>query len=73
MDIFTPLLTDRYISVKSGALSQFTKNGEVPAMDGVPRRMKESSKKVQIVFDLGELIRYITFREKVHELWKDAC
>ena len=53
-------------------LSGFTKNGEMAAMDAMPHKIRESFKRVQIVFDMGELIRYVIFRERVHEAWKDA-
>lgn len=53
-------------------LAQFTKDGEIAAVDGLPRKIREGFKRIQIVFDMGELIRYVIFRERLYELWKDA-
>jgi len=53
-------------------LSQFTKDGEIAVMEEFPDDLKGRIRRVQIVFDMGELIRYVIFRERVHEVWKNA-
>jgi hypothetical protein len=55
-------------------LEQFSKDGEwSSAMTRIlPRKLKGFYKGLHIVFDMGELIRYIIFRDKLHNLWGEA-
>lgn len=55
-------------------LEQFSKEGEWSSViiGKIPRRLREPYKRVHIVSDMEELIRYVTFREKLHETWKKA-
>jgi len=41
-------------------------------MEGIPRKIRQGYKRTQIVFDMGELIRYVIFRERLHEPWKEV-
>jgi hypothetical protein len=54
-------------------LERFTEEGEITGMENLPCKLRETFKRIQIVFDVGEMVRYIIFRERVHELWKDVC
>ncbi|MGQ9618670.1 MAG: hypothetical protein ACUVUG_06895 [Candidatus Aminicenantia bacterium] len=38
----------------------------------IPRKLREPYKSVHNVFDIEELIRYVIFREKLHETWGGA-
>jgi len=53
-------------------LQQFTRDGETLDIQMLPRKLKQTCKRAQIVFDMGELVRYVVFRETLYDKWKDA-
>jgi hypothetical protein len=52
--------------------SNFTKSGEIKLMESIPRKVRRAYERTHIVFDMNELIRYVIFRERLHEIWKQA-
>ena len=57
---------------EKGFLDQFSREGETLEMEGIPRKIRQVYKRTQIVFDMGELIRYVIFRERIYEPWKEV-
>jgi len=55
-------------------LNQFSKEGESSpeVINSIPRKLREHYKRIHIVFDMEELIRYVIFRDKIAELWRGA-
>lgn len=53
-------------------LQQFTSDAEMTEMQTLPRKTKNLYKRIQVVFDMGELVRYVVFRERLYEAWKEA-
>jgi len=55
-------------------LNQFSKEGEwsPEVISSIPRKLREHYKRIHIVFDMEELIRYVIFRDKIAERWKGA-
>jgi len=55
-------------------LNQFSKEGEwsPELINRIPRKLREPYKRIHIVFDMGELVRYVIFRDKIAERWKGA-
>jgi hypothetical protein len=54
-------------------LKQFTREGEYSSalINMVPRKLREPYKRIHLVFDMEELIRFVIFREKLNELWAE--
>ena len=44
-------------------MDHFSREGETLEMEGISRKTRKGYKRTQIVFDMGELIRYVIFRE----------
>ena len=53
-------------------LAQFTRDAEMIETQMLPRKLRQIYKRTQVVFDMGELVRYVIFREKLCEAWKEA-
>lgn len=55
-------------------LSQFSKEGQwgIEFKKGLPRKLRKLFGQVHIVFDMGELLRYVVFRDKLLEKWKES-
>ena len=56
---------------EKGFLGQFSREGET-RMGGIPRKIGQVYKRTQIVFYMGELIRYVIVRERIYEPWKEV-
>ncbi len=55
-------------------LHQFSKEGEYSneMVKTFPKGLRETFKRIHLVFDMEELIRFVVFRDKLHELWAKA-
>lgn len=55
-------------------LQNFTKDGKLLHVVAMrfPRSFRQMCKNLQIVFDIEELMRYVIFREKLYDMWKEA-
>lgn len=55
-------------------LEQFSKDGELSFTITrlYPRKLRKYYKGIHIVFDMGELVRYVIFRECLYNLWNAA-
>jgi len=54
-------------------LSYFTEQGELNTADmpDAPKGSFPEYERIHVVFDMSELLRYIMFRERVHEKWQE--
>lgn len=54
-------------------LSQFSKNGQggIEFKKALPRELRKLCEHIHIVFDMDELLRYVVFRDKLLERWKE--
>ena len=55
-------------------LHQFSKEGEYSneMIRRLPKGLKQMMKRIHLVFDMEELIRFVMFRDRLHELWTKA-
>jgi hypothetical protein len=55
-------------------LHQFSKEGEYSneMFKTLPKELRETFKRIHFVFDMEELIRFVVFRDKLHEMWNKA-
>ena len=55
-------------------LKQFSKEGEWGSelIEFIPRKLRQPYKRIHIVFDMGEMVRYVIFRERIADQWKAA-
>jgi len=76
-DMDKPLLIQYYpfnVVEDNESLKQFSKEGEWSSalITSIPRKLRNRHKHIHIVFDMNELIRYVIFRDKIAEVWRDA-